>query len=87
MNSLALLEHFKIVRSFQLHNLVQAQLNFFSDASNAARGAVCYLRFILNDGSVVCRIVMAKSHVADVFKKTIPQMELEAALDSMTLAR
>ena len=87
LNSLALLEHVKIVRPFQLHNPVQVQLHFFSDASNAARGSVCYLRSILNDGSVVCRTVMAKSHVADAFKKTIPRMELEAALDCTILAR
>ena len=63
------------------------QLHFFSDASNLARGTVCYIRLMQSDHSVVCHFVMAKSYVCSPSKKqTIPRLELEAALDSIKLS-
>ena len=87
LKSLMILRNVKIDRYFQVTNPVQIQLHFFSDASNVARGAVCYIRCLVTDRQAVCRIVMAKAHVENSTKKTIPRMELEAALDSVVLGR
>ena len=62
------------------------QLHVFADASNVARGAVCYVRMICND-TIVCRLVMAKSHITGSGQTTIPRLELEAALDAVKLSR
>ena len=62
------------------------QLHVFADASNCARGCVCYLRIEGNDGSVKCSILAGKSLLANTRASTIPRMELEAALDAVKLA-
>jgi len=54
---------------------IQFQLHFFSDASNLARGTVCYLRMILPDSTVRCNLLM--SYIRGCSKTTISQMELE----------
>ena len=64
----------------------QMQLHVFADASNVARGAVCYVRMICRD-TIVCRLVMAKSHIAGSGQTTIPRLKLEAALDAVKLSR
>ena len=62
------------------------QLHVFADASNVARGAVCYVRLICRE-TIVCRLVMAKSHNAGSGQTTILRLELEAALDAVKLSR
>ena len=64
----------------------QMQLLVFADASNIARSAVCYVRMICID-TIVCRLVMAKSHNAGFGQSTILRLELAAALDAVKLSR
>ena len=68
-------------------NVSDVQLHTFADASNVARGAVCYLRYVDRDGRVHCSLVMAKSLLAGSEKHTISRLELEAALDAVQLAK
>ena len=54
---------------------------FFFDASEAAYGAVGYLRFEFKDRSVFCSFVMAKLRLAPMKTLTMPRLELNAAVD------
>ena len=63
------------------------QLHFFSDASSYAKGCVCYVRITCEDERVECHLVLVKALLADEEKRTIPQLELDAALDAVLMAR
>ena len=52
------------------------QLHGFSDASEHAFAAVVYLRATYEDGSVSCRLVVAKTRVAPLKTVSIPRLEL-----------
>ncbi|XP_065084340.1 uncharacterized protein LOC135706623 [Ochlerotatus camptorhynchus] len=52
----------------------------FIDASEAAYGACLYLRSITSAGSCTVRLLMSKSKVAPIDTKSIPRLELCAAL-------
>ena len=82
------LQDIRVPRCFKgtVIGLFQLQLHFFSDASNVARGSVCYARIITPDSMPFCRLIMAKSHIAGSGQNTIPCLELEAALDAVKLA-
>ena len=82
------LDCIKIPRCFNnlMNGNFQMQLHVFADASNVSRGSVCYVRMICRD-TIVCRLVMAKSHIAGSGQTTIPRLELEAALDAVKLSR
>ena len=88
VKNLTNLDCIKIPRCFNnlMNGNFQMQLHVFADASNVARGAVCYVRMICRD-IIVCRLVMAKSHIAGSGQTTIPRLELEAALDAVKLSR
>ena len=58
----------------------------FSDASERAFGAICYLRFELLDGTVTTAFVMAKSRVAPRQYVSMPRLELCGCLLGATLA-
>ena len=70
-----------------MSDVCDVQLHTFADASNVARGAVCYLRYVDRNEQVHCSLVMAKSLLAGSEKHTIPRLELEAALDAVRLAK
>ncbi|XP_058817477.1 uncharacterized protein LOC131680783 [Topomyia yanbarensis] len=55
------------------------QLHIFTDASEAGYGCAAYFRAV-NNGTVQCSLVMAKSKVAPLKKLSIPRMELQAAV-------
>ncbi len=55
-------------------------LHGFSDASNLALGAVVYARFQQPDGTVTSNIIMARAKVCPVKRRSIPKLELEAAV-------
>ncbi|XP_014672985.1 PREDICTED: uncharacterized protein LOC106813368, partial [Priapulus caudatus] len=57
-----------------------AELVIFCDASEDAFGAVAYMRWELNDGSVGVRFMAAKSRVAPLRHLSIPRLELQAAV-------
>ena len=88
MKGLSNFNEVRIPRSFRtaVVSRYQLQLHFFAGASSKARGAVCYAKLIFPD-LVVCRLVMAKSHVNGSGKNTIPRLELEAVLDAIKLSK
>ncbi len=55
------------------------ELHGFSDASEAAFGAAVYLKQHHYDGNITPPLVTAKARVKPVKKRSIPQLELEAA--------
>ena len=63
------------------------QLHIFSDASNVARGTVCYLRVVFANSAAKCSLVLAKTRVSGAGRTTIPRAEQEAALDAVKLSR
>lgn len=84
------LEEFSIDRCFKppdFGNVVSCQLHYFSDASQLAYGAVCYLRLVNSRGDIHCFFVMGKSRLAPLKPVTIPRMELSAAVLSTRLDR
>lgn len=60
-------------------------LVIFADASSVAFGAVAYLRMECN-GSVSLSFVMAKGRIATLKPRTVPRLELEAAVLAVRLS-
>ena len=56
------------------------QLHGFSDASEAAYGAVIYLRATYEDHPPTARLITAKSRVAPIKQRSIPELELCGAV-------
>ena len=61
---------------FSVGKTSSTQLHGFSDASDLAFAAVVYLRATYTDGSVSCRLVVAKTRVAPLNKVSTPRLEL-----------
>ena len=55
-------------------------LILLSDASEKAYRYAAYIRWELSDGSVWCRLVMAKTRTAPMKRLSMPQLELNAAV-------
>jgi hypothetical protein len=55
-------------------------LVLLSDASEVAYGFAAYVRWLCTDESYYSRLVMAKSLIAPLRKRSIPQLELNAAV-------
>ena len=64
---------------FSPGTITTVQLHGFSDASEAACAAVVYIRATYEDGSISCRLVVAKTRVTPIKTVTIPRLELCAA--------
>ena len=56
------------------------QIHAFCDASESAFGAVVYVRSVYEHGPPTCRLAFAKSRVAPVATRTLPQLELCGAV-------
>ena len=69
----------KPIRSVQLHT--------FTDASEFALSAVCYIRVEYSDQSIAVRFVIGKARVGPLKKMTIPNLELQAAVYRAQLAQ
>ena len=63
------------------------QLHCFSDGGENGYGAVLWLRWNLIDGTTTLTFVMAKALVAPLKKKSIPRLELMAAIVMSRLAK
>ena len=65
---------------FLMEETLTVQLHGFSDASEKAYGAVVYVRATYENSNPTCRIVVAKSKVAPLQQRTIPELELCGAV-------
>ncbi len=70
---------------FRKESSADLELHVFSDASEAAFGAVAYLRYTTGD-TIHCRFLMGKSRVAPLKFVTVPRLELTAALVAANLS-
>ena len=78
---LPLLSDIRLPRSYFLQDeILTVQLHGFSDASERAYGAVIYIRATYVNSSPTCRLVTAKSRVAPLKQRTIPELELCGAV-------
>ena len=80
-NELPLLSDIQLPRPYFLkEETTSVQLHGFSDASEKAYGAVIYIRATYANQNPTCRLVTAKSKVAPLKKRTIPELELSGAV-------
>ncbi|XP_055936879.1 uncharacterized protein LOC129966477 [Argiope bruennichi] len=80
-NELQCINNIKVSRCILPFSDVEAiELHGFSDASEAAFGAVVYCKSQTPAGEVVVKMVASKSRVAPLKKLTIPRLELCAAV-------
>ena len=59
--------------------IVTSLIHHFCDASQAAYGAVSYLRLVYQDGRIYCSLLVGKSRLTPLKQMTIPRLELAAA--------
>ena len=62
-------------------------IHTFVDSSQDACGAACYVRHLYKDGTLTCRLVASKSHVAPLQAISVPRLELMAAVAGLKLAQ
>ena len=78
---LPLLADLELSRCYYLPEAsLNVQLHGFSDASEKAFAAVVYLRSTYLNSPPTCRLVVAKSRVAPLKQRTIPELELCGAV-------
>ena len=61
------------------------ELHYFSDASEVAYGAVCYVKLLYDDGKIQVSLLIAKSRLAPIKLVTIPRLELCGAVLAVRL--
>ena len=67
--------------------VVRTELHHFSDASVQGYGQCSYLRLVDDTNKVHCAFAMGKSRVAPLKPKTIPRLELTAAVCSVRISQ
>ncbi|XP_051166519.1 uncharacterized protein LOC127284864 [Leptopilina boulardi] len=70
----------KIPRHVLVQSPQEIELHGFCDSSQVAYGACIYLRSISNDGSVMVRLVAARSRVSPMKTVSLPRLELCGAV-------
>uniref|UniRef100_A0A182IER0 Integrase catalytic domain-containing protein n=1 Tax=Anopheles arabiensis TaxID=7173 RepID=A0A182IER0_ANOAR len=83
--NLPLLSDIKIPRYVRLPKSTSMQLHCFADASEAAYGAVMYLRSTDSDGQIKVEILAAKSRPAPLKRISLARLELCAAVMAINL--
>lgn len=73
-----------LIKSSAYH---RKEVQAFADASTIGFGAITYLRTFYNNGDVSCKFVLAKSREAPLKPKTIPRLELSAAVAAVRLTQ
>ena len=80
-DELPLLADLQLPRCYFLpEEALTTQLHGFSDASEGAYAAVVYLRTTYRNSNPTCCLVVAKSRVAPLKQRTIPELELCGAV-------
>lgn len=79
-SELPLLNDLRIERCILCSNSISIQLHFFSDASENAYGACCYIRSCNSVGETKTALLTAKSKIAPLKQQSIPRLELCGAL-------
>lgn len=79
-SELPLLNDLRIERCILCSNPISIQLHFFSDASENAYGACCYIRSCNSVGETKTALLTAKSKIAPLKQQSIPRLELCGAL-------
>jgi len=76
------LNKIRVSRCFKggVENAADVELICFSDASQIGYGHCSYVRAVDNKGNVTVSLAMAKSRIAPSKVKTIPRLELQAAV-------
>jgi hypothetical protein len=89
IGSLEALSLIKVPRCLKVDDpsSVVMELHHFSDTSQVAYGSCTYLRSVNRSGVVSFNLVMSKSRVAPLKSVTIPRLELQAAVLSVSLDR
>ncbi len=72
--------------SWKEDEILETELHTFTDASEKACAAVCYIRHGYADGSVIVRLVKAATKLAPVKTVSLCKLELTAALLGARLA-
>ena len=87
-DELSALASIKIPRCLRnLTTVEEMAIHTFVDSSQEAYGAACYVRHLYQDGTLTCRLVASKSHVAPLQAVSVPQLELMAAFAGLKLAQ
>ena len=75
------LREYSFPRCIKPENTVgKPSLIIFSDGSKVAYGFAAYIRWKLDKGEYHCRLICSKSRIAPMKTRSIPQMELNAAV-------
>ena len=83
------LRHFQLSRCYRTKDfgeIMRAEIHHFADASSIGYGACSYLRLMNEHGKVHCCLVLAKARVAPTKLRSIPRLELTAAVVASRLA-
>lgn len=85
LKTLPALNNLRIPRYICCDLCTTVDLHIFSDASEGAYGACLYARSVNSNGNVLVNLLLAKSKVAPLKPRTIPQLELCGALVGVRL--
>ncbi|XP_062703704.1 uncharacterized protein LOC134286149 [Aedes albopictus] len=79
-DSIPFIRDFKVSRAVVKYPYHRLELHGFSDASELAYGACIYLRSVDENNKCTVELLIAKSRVAPINSKSVPRLELSAAL-------
>lgn len=89
-NELPKLSHLQITRCYKppdFGEITKSEIHNFADASTAGYGATCYLRLVNARGQAHCTLLISKARVTPLKAITIPRLELQAAVTSVSISQ